>query len=110
MTEKKTEELINTAVKVAIKEYSKEQKEEKKRKALHNTKLLLKSYASIKDSIKEAISEAKQLENPPFDDMDDDDVYIESIRRSKLKSMIVIEHIERSLNKVKEGLEKKRNT
>jgi len=98
--------LIDKAVKKAIKEYAKEQKNEKKRKALHNTKLLLKSYEKIKSSVEEAVSEASQLEDHPFDCDDEDDVYIASIRRSKLKSLIVVSHIDRALVLTKEEYEK----
>lgn len=105
MKQETADELINKAVKAAIKEYAKEQKSEKKRKALHNTKLLLKNYENIKNSIEGAISEVNQLEDQSY--TDEDDVYIASIRRSKLKSLIVIDHIEKALERVKEDYEKK---
>ena len=107
MKEQTADELINKAVKVAIKEYAKEQKNEKKRKALHNTKLLLKNYEKIKSSIEEAISEANQLEEQPFDCADEDDVYIASIRRSKLKSLIVVSHVDRALLLTRDEYEQK---
>jgi hypothetical protein len=101
------DELISKAVKVAIKEYSKEQKSERRRKALHNTKMLLKNYDKIKSSIEEAISEASQLEEQSFAYSDDEDVYINSIRKSKLKSLIVVAHIDRALDVVAEDYDKK---
>jgi ribosome-binding ATPase YchF (GTP1/OBG family) len=93
------DELICQAVKTAIREYSKEQKTDKRKKALHNTKMLLKNYDKIKSSIEEAISEANQLEGYT----DEEDVYINSIRKSKLKSLIVINHIDRALEIIKEN-------
>lgn len=105
MNQQTADDLIEKAVKSAIREYSKEQKTEKKRKALHNTKLLLKNYRKIQQSIEEAISEANQLEENSYSD--EDDVYIASIRRSKLKSLIVIAHIERALELTKEEYEQK---
>jgi hypothetical protein len=101
------DELISKAVKVAIKEYNKEQKTEKRRKALHNTKMLLKNYDKIKSSIEEAISEASQLEGQSFAYSNDEDVYINSIRKSKLKSLIVIAHIDRALAVVQEEYKSK---
>jgi hypothetical protein len=97
MNQATADELISKAVKTAIKEYNKEQKAEKKRKALHNTKMLLKNYDKIKNSIEEAISEANQLDQDTISYNDDEEVYINSIRRSKLKSLIVISHIDRAL-------------
>jgi hypothetical protein len=101
------DDLINKAVKAAIREYSKAQLSEKKRKALHNTKMLLKNYDKIKCSIEEAISEASQLEDQSFAYSDDEDVYINSIRKSKLKSLIVVAHIDRALEVVQQEYEKK---
>lgn len=106
MNQLTADELINKAVKVAIKEYSKEQRSEKKRKALHNTKMLLKNYDKIKSSIEEAISEESQLnESLQYDA--DDEVYINSIRKSKLKSLIIIAHIDRALEVVQEEYKQK---
>jgi hypothetical protein len=100
------DELISKAVKVAIKEYSKEQRSEKKRKALHNTKMLLKNYDKIKSSIEEAISEESQLNESLHYDAEDE-VYINSIRKSKLKSLIIIAHIDRALTVVQDEYIKK---
>jgi hypothetical protein len=94
-------DLISQAVKTAIREYSKEQKVEKKKRALHNTKMLLKNYDKIKSSIDEAISEESQI-NDSLKYNEDDGVYINGIRKSKLKSLIIIAHIDRALEVVKE--------
>jgi hypothetical protein len=100
------DELINKAVKIAIREYSKEQKADKRAKALHNTKMLLKNYNKIKSSIEEAISEESQLnESLKYDE--DDGVYINSIRKSKLKSLIIISHIDRALELTKDEYERR---
>jgi predicted nucleic acid-binding protein len=100
------DELINKAVKAAIKEYSKEQKQEKRKKALHNTKMLLKNYEKIKSSIEEAISEESQLnESLRYDG--EDEVYINSIRKSKLKSIIIIAHIDRALAIIQDEYKRK---
>lgn len=97
MNQVTADDLINKAVKAAIKEYGKEQKAEKKRKALHNTKMLLKNYDKIKSSIEEAISEVNQLDQDAISYDDAEELYINSIRKSKLKSLIVIAHIDRAL-------------
>ena len=90
MNQQTADDLINKAVKTAIREYDKEQKKDKNKKALHNTKLLLKNYDKINESISEAISEANQLEQKLIFYSDEEEVYINSIRKSKLKSLIVI--------------------
>ena len=107
MKQETADELINKAVKAAIKEYSKEQKAERKRKALHNTKLLLKNYNKIKSSVDEAISEANQLDQYATGFDEKEDIYIASIRRSKLKSLIVITHIDHAMAIVQDEYTKK---
>jgi HD superfamily phosphohydrolase len=102
-----TDALINKAVVKAIKEYNRQQVSEKKRKALHNTKMLLKNYNKIKISIEEAISEADQLEQDTIYCTDDEEVYINSIRKSKLRSLIVIAHIDKALAIIKEEYKNK---
>lgn len=101
------DELINKAVKTAIREYSKEQKAEKKRKALHNTKMLLKNYPDIKKSIDEAVSDIRQLEQDLIVMDEADEFYIESIKRSKLRSLIVIAHIDKALSVIQKKCEQK---
>ncbi len=107
MNQQTADDLIEKAVKRAIREYSKEQKAGQKRKALHNTKLLLRNYRKIQASIEEAISDAKQLENEYVVLDASDELYIESIRRSKIKSLIVIAHIDKALVLVQEECKRK---
>ena len=107
MNQVTADELISKAVKVAIKEYSKEQKAGRRKKALHNTKMLLKNYEKIKSSIDEAISEADQLDQSAVGFDEKEDVYIASIRRSKLKSLIVIAHIDHAMAIVQDEYTKK---
>ncbi|MGB8451838.1 MAG: hypothetical protein WCD89_05845 [Anaerocolumna sp.] len=98
MNQQTADELIEEAVKSAIREYGKEQKMERKKKALHNTKMLLKKYHAIKSSIDEVVSDAVQLEQDFFIFDTADELYIESIKRSKLRSLIVIAHIDKALS------------
>jgi len=101
LNQQTADDLISKAVRTAIREYSKEQKIIRRNRALHNTKMLLKNYEKIKSSVEGAISEANQLEQDSFDCTDNEEVYINSIRRSKLKSLIVITHIENALDTIK---------
>ncbi|WFR55373.1 hypothetical protein QA584_17380 [Anaerocolumna sp. AGMB13025] len=107
MNQQTADELIEKAVKSAIKEYSKEQKMEKKRKALHNTKLLLKNYRKIQKSIEEGVSEVMQLEKEYIVLNESDELYIESIKRSKLRSLIVVTHIDKALALAQEECKRK---
>lgn len=102
-----TEEVMRKLIKEAIKEYDKEQKEEQKKKVLHNTKLLMKNYNSLKLHADKAIYSVNDVEDlQEYDDQDK--AYILSIRRSRTRTIIMVAHIEMALEelknkKVKEG-------
>ena len=92
--------------KVAIKTMeSARKKAEKERidRRLHNTKLLLENYRMFVVHAGHAIySSSDVLDELPEkilgrmmgDDLDDDEIYIESIKSSKLRTAIIVKHIE----------------
>lgn len=94
------DETITKAVKIAIREYDREQKAEIRKNVFHNTKLLMKHYNDLKSHIENAISEVAELEKSilSLNDINEDELYILSIKRSKAKSLIMIAHIDESLN------------
>ena len=70
---------------------------------LHNTKLLLQNYRMFVIHAGHAVySSSDVLDELPEkllgrmmgDDMDDDEIYIESIKSSKLRTAIIVKHIE----------------
>lgn len=97
------EETINRAIKAAIREFSKEQKEENKSRIFHNTKLLMKHYNSLKLHADNAVYKAGDLED--LEDMEDytdqDRIYISSIMRSKLRTSIMLSHVDLALEELK---------
>ena len=99
------DEVIKKATKEAIKEYDKEKREEEKKKVFHNTRLLLKHYNDLKTHVENAIDDVERLESDLLDinELDRDELYILSIKKSKSKTMIMIAHIDMAL----EQLEKK---
>lgn len=90
------EELISKATKEAIKEYDKEKRQEQRKKVFHNTRLLLSHYNDLKSHVKNAISDATRLETDLIDigEIDHDELYILSIKKSKTKTLIMIAHID----------------
>lgn len=98
------EEVINKAAKVAIKEFDKEKRIEQKRKTFHNTKLLLSHYNDLKDHVQNAIDDVNQLEAGLLDlgDLERDELYILSIKRSKAKTLIMIAHIDMAMETLKQ--------
>lgn len=109
MNKQTAEELAKMAAKEAVKEYKKEQEKNRKRTALHNAKLLMSNYNILKMNVEEGISDISQVDFTSLKDIysDEDVLYIESIRRSKIRSLIMITHIEKCLELLKADLEKK---
>lgn len=96
------EDLIERATYKAIKIYDKEKKIEQKKKVLHNTKLLLKHYNDLRDHADRAIDSINQIDlsEISIEDMDKDDLYILSIKKSKIKTMLMIENINEAMERL----------
>ena len=108
MNRQTVEELAKMAAKEAIKEFKKEEEKNKKKTALHNAKLLMTNYNILKMNVDEGISDVAQLKEGLKDIYcEEDELYIESIRKSKIRSLIMIAHIEKCLELLKADLEKK---
>ena len=98
-------ELIDQATYRAIKIYAKEQATAQNKRVLHNTKLLLKHYNDLQEHVVKAVDTINEisLDNIDIEKMDKDDLYILSIKRSKIKTVMMIAHIDAAL----EGLKQK---
>ena len=101
------EEIVKETVAITIKEYEKNLNDRNKRKILYNTKLLLKNYNELKNHSINAIY--KNIDEEVIDRMNgeeanysDDKIFIESIRNSKIKTLIIITHIDVALERVKQ--------
>lgn len=71
---------------------------------LHNTRLLLKNYRLFKQHTKGAIFRADQAKEHALDILDgldgydmDDSLYIESIKKSQQRTLIILSHIDQML-------------
>ena len=97
------DEVICKATKEAIKEFNKERIEKDKKKVFHNTKLLLKHYNDLKEHVNNAIDDANKLEQDliDIDELERDELYILSIKRSKSKTLIMIAHIDMAMELLK---------
>lgn len=97
------DEMISKATKEAIKEYDRERRQEQKKKVFHNTRLLLSHYNDLRSHVKNAISDVTKLEADLIDlgDIERDELYILSIKKSKTKTLIMIAHIDMALGTLK---------
>lgn len=92
------DEVINKAAKVAIREYDKEKSMSQRDRRLHNTRLLMRNYNTLKEHI-ENVNDDLEIKV----DNADDEVWITSITRTKLRTMKMMAYIDSAL----EILEKK---
>ena len=102
------DELAEKVAKKAIKEYDKERKQEQKKKVLFNTRLLLAHYNDLKGHLDKAIDDINKLKEhdlitSDFIDMSKeyDELYILSIKRSKIKTLIMVSHIDLAMETLK---------
>ena len=90
----------------ALKTFRQEQKKEYSRRAdrrLRNTKLLLRNYHMLKEHAENSVFGRTQMEESALDilesmmSMYDNEVIIESIRRSATRTAVIVSHIETML-------------
>lgn len=104
------EDIAKRAAKEALMEYVRESKEAAKKEVRKKTKKLMANYNSIKAHVEEGVSEAMEMEiDFVREDLDEDDLYIMSIRRSRIRSMIMMSHIDKCLDLLK-AEQKRRGT
>lgn len=98
---------IDAGVKAAMEHIRTEREKERKSRQdrrLHNTRLLLKNYRLLKEHTKGAIFRANQARERAMDILDglndyemDDGLYIESIKKSQQRTLIILAHIDQML-------------
>jgi hypothetical protein len=93
------DETIERATYNAIKIYEKEKIQEQRKKVFHNTRLLLSHYNDLKAHVDNAIDDINKLEDDltELGDIERDEMYILSIKRSKSKTLIMIAHIDMAM-------------
>jgi len=95
-----------TAAKTAIEVWEKEnnrRRQESSDRRLHNTKLLLRNYRAFKIQAESAIYDARALDESAYEILElmmegkNEDMVIDSIRKSAIRTAIIIEHIDRMI-------------
>lgn len=105
MANNANEELINQIVKVAVQtaiDYMEQKiKEDRKKRVdrrLRNTKLLLINYKNFKLHCSDIKDELTKLDDPDLlDNLDTEELVIESIKRSKQRTLVMVRFIDRML-------------
>ncbi len=103
---KALEEVAIRAARKALKE----QESKKRTRNYQNTKKLMENYNRICQSVEEGISDLSEMDNADeLGEFTEEDVFINSILKSKLRSIIMIAHIDKCL-KLLEVEEYRKNT
>ncbi|MBZ9635600.1 hypothetical protein [Clostridium sp. FP1] len=105
-----TDKTIKKIIIEAIKEFDKEQKYEQKKKVFHNTRLLMSNYNSLRNHVGNAVDDINKLKNHELQESNYiditqgyDELYIYAIKKSKIKTLIMIAHIDVALEALKEN-------
>ena len=110
MEAKSVEEIAKMAAKEAVTEMKKEERQKKKVKIFQNTKVLMENYNRMVQSVQEGVSDLSDLTEDSVEGLEDGaNIFIESIVKSKLRSLVMLAHIDKCL-KLLEDEEYRRNT
>ena len=104
------EEVARLAAKEAVKEHEKQTQRNKRTKIFQNTKKLMENYNRICQSVEEGVAELSDMDNrEELEEFTEEDIFINSILKSKLRSIVMIGHIDKCL-KLLEDEECRKNT
>ncbi len=108
MEKEAAEILVRTAAFEAVKEFEKSQKKSRKAKVFQNAKKLMENYTRICQSVQEGVSELSDVDDgEKLKELSAEDIYINSIIKSKLRSIVMIAHIDKCLGLLEEEMLKK---
>lgn len=103
MEKEAAELLVRTAALEAVREFEKSQKKNRKVKVFQNAKKLMENYNRICKSVQEGVSELSDVDDgEELEELSAEDIYINSIIKSKLRSIVMIAHIDKCLALLKE--------
>ncbi len=110
MEKEAAELLVRTAALEAVREFEKSQKKNRKVKVFQNAKKLMENYNRICKSVQEGVSELSDVDDgEELEELSVEDIYINSIIKSKLRSIVMIAHIDKCLGLL-EAEEYQKNT
>jgi len=94
-----TYDIAKAAAVEALKLQKEEERQYVKKNRYHNTELLLKNYLNLLDHYENAKDKASDI--MALDDLDIDEVIIKAIKRSRVRTMIMINQIDTCLDILK---------
>jgi len=102
------DQLARAAALETVKEFEKSQKKNRKVKVFQNAKKLMENYNRICQSVQEGVSELSDVDDgEELEALPAEDIYINSIIKSKLRSIVMIAHIDKCLGLLEEEMIRK---
>ncbi len=108
-------EIAKAAAMEAIRQYKEEEKKQQKKAILHNTRVLLNHYTSLKEHYDNAKYRAEDIISVEIDDRhvnikrtDGEEIFIESIKRSRVVTLIMISHIDTCMDLLRAKMNRKK--
>lgn len=102
------EDIITKTCKTTIDLYKEKEKKITKGDKFRKTKLLMENYLSFAKHYEKAVDNARSVGDIiDVSKLDDDELFIHSIRRSKARTLIMVSHIDQSLELLKKSMERK---
>ncbi|ABO49735.1 hypothetical protein Dred_1201 [Desulforamulus reducens MI-1] len=95
-------DIAKAAAVEALKDFKEEERQRNKRTRYHNTELLLKNYLSLLDHYENAKERATDIFSiEELDELEAEEVIIQSIKRSRMRTIVMIAQIEHCLEILK---------
>ena len=101
MNDEEVKEAVAKTVRKVLMDVENEKKKQERQKVLHNTRMLMENYREMRRHLENAISEVEELEAEEFRIFKTGEAHLESIRRSKLCTAMMIANIDRAMEELK---------
>lgn len=100
------EVIAKAAAREAISEVRREEWKRKRGQVLRNTQKLMENYNRIVQSVQEGVAELSDLTDEPIEGLDSDEaLFVESILKSKTRSVVMLAHVDKCLGLLESEME-----
>ena len=108
MNKETADQLARAAALETVKEFEKSQKKNRMVRVFQNAKKLMENYNRICQSVQEGVPELSDVDDgEELEALPAEDIYINSIIKSKLRSIVMIAHIDKCLGLLEEEMIRK---
>ncbi len=84
------------------------ERQAQRNRILYNTRVLMEQYREMRQYIENAISESSEMTGEEFGPLMQEDTHLESVRRTKLKTAMMIANVDRAMEELRKEYEENR--